>query len=69
MYLSVAFLRGAHDDVATPALGHFVGHQCGLEDVEAEATFGPVVPPVAVVVAVTPTAARFVTDLSHIRDD
>ena len=65
----MAFSRGAHDDATTPALGHFVGHQGGLEVVEAESTFGPVVLPVAVVVSVTPTAAKFVTDLSDIRDD
>ena len=59
----MASLRGAHDDAATPALGHVIRQQGTLEVVKAEAALGAVVPPVAVVVAETSRATRFVTDL------
>ena len=45
-------LRRAHDDAAPAALGHVVRQQGCFEVVEAKAAFFPVVPPVAVVVAV-----------------
>lgn len=59
----MVFSRVTHDDAALVAHGNLVGHESGLEVVEAEPALRSVVTPVAVVVAVTTAAARLVTDL------